>query len=211
MLSRNEKKKKQEMEIVSKVYNLNDYIYDPNEEHPDFILKSKKDNKTIGIEVTKLYVTESNARLKEKPGYLNMILKNKLDKRDIGILKPSELYIKDKKTSAWIPLINAVKKTVITDELYENRLIETIEKKVDKSKNYKDVDILELFIDDKENYFKGKNYKSMNYLYNSKRLIDCVGNSPFDRVYLFTKCNNERILLIIGNIFDGPLATLRIV
>jgi len=48
--------------------------------------------------------------------------------------------------------------------------------------------------------------KKLKELYNSDKIIECINNSKFERIYLFTIVNKREMLLVFGNVEEGPLA-----
>lgn len=205
--TRQEEKKAHEQEILEKIYNkTNENMYkliDNKSEKPDFILKDLSSNKVFGVEITKLYYNESSARLKEIPNYVSKLLHNGIPRRDQGILNPHQIYISI--NDEWVYLGNTIGQSFKKYEDYVDALVRVINDKTEKAKGYKQLDYLELFIDDKENYLYFKKVEDLEYLEKSEKLKEAVNKSPFKRIYLFTIIDKQEFLRIVGDLHSGPL------
>jgi len=85
------KKKIHELKILRKFYPESEYNVIKYSENPDFILKDKN-NYVFGVEVTRYYDAPTSGRFKNMPNYLINLINNKfIHKRDIGVLKVSEI------------------------------------------------------------------------------------------------------------------------
>ena len=84
-------------------------------------------------------------------------------------------------------------------EYYEKTLIDIINKKNMKAHKYnKDLNYIELFIKDKEEYFQPQDFNTLSKVKESRTLLDAIETSKFIRLYLFSKYNNKEILFVIG-------------
>lgn len=196
-------KKEQELIILKQVYKK-DKVEITESEKPDFIINGIKER--FGVEITEYYYNESSARLKNKSGYFDKIIKSKddsvLTKKDKGLITREAIYIKDTTDDKFKFVMDTVglkyndKYEFNVEPAYEDvekQLIDRIEEKNEKAKEYKKLDYYELFIQDKENYF-GKNSNRLEQLKNSKLLLDAIYKSNYKRLYIFS--NNH--LCIIG-------------
>ena len=183
-------KKDRELQILKKIYNSNKIVIE-NHEQPDFVIRA--DNYTFGVEITEFYLNESVARLINYPGYKERILNSKdnsvLDKNDIGVLSRHEMYILDKTDDKYKFLFDfiAVKyddnlnfNSNPSYEFIENRIIEIINTKNQKSKDYDTFDYSELMIQSMEMISE----KYINKLSLSEKVLDAVDKSSFKRMYL---------------------------
>lgn len=183
-------KKDRELQILKKIYN-SDKISIKEHEQPDFVLQA--DNVTFGVEITEFYLNESVARLINYPGYKERILNSKdnsvLDKNDVGVLSRHEMYILDKTDDKYKFLFDfvAVKyddnmnfNSKPSYEYIENKIIEIINTKNEKSKEYDTFDYNELIIQSMEMISE----EYINKLSLSEKILDSVDKSSFKRMYL---------------------------
>lgn len=183
-------KKDRELQILKKIYN-SDKISIKEHEQPDFVLQA--DNVTFGAEITEFYLNESVARLINYPGYKERILNSKdnsvLDKNDVGVLSRHEMYILDKTDDKYKFLFDfvAVKyddnmnfNSKPSYEYIENKIIEIINTKNEKSKEYDTFDYNELIIQSMEMISE----EYINKLSLSEKILDSVDKSSFKRMYL---------------------------
>lgn len=183
-------KKDRELQILKKIYNSNKIIIKDHEQ-PDFVIEA--DKVTFGVEITEFYLNESVARLINYPGYKERILNSKdnsvLDKNDIGVLSRHEMYILDKTDDKYKFLFDfvAVKyddnlnfNSKPSYEFIENKIIEIINTKNEKSKDYDTFDYNELIIQSMEMISE----EYINKLSLSENVLDAVDKSSFKRMYL---------------------------
>lgn len=138
----NEKKNK-EYQLLNKIYN-SEKIRIEKSESPDFIIHTKTSE--FGVEITEFYYSETSARLKNRNEYIDNIWRNDIDKRDRGLIIKPKVYMKSanedvykylgetvafKYNDSYIPF----QKPKFED--VENRVLEIINKKTQKSKKYK--------------------------------------------------------------------------
>lgn len=183
-------KKGRELQILKKIYNSNKMVIKDHEQ-PDFVIEA--DNVHFGVEITEFYLNESVARLINYPGYKERILNSKdnsvLDKNDIGVLSRHEMYILDKTDDKYKFLFDfvAVKydgnlnfNSRPSYEFIENKIIEIVNIKNEKSKDYDKFDYNELIIQSME-MISGE---YINKLSLSEKILDVVDKSSFKRMYL---------------------------
>lgn len=183
-------KKDRELQILKKIYNSNKIVIKDHEQ-PDFVIEV--DKVTFGVEITEFYLNESVARLINYPGYKERILNSKdnsvLDKNDIGVLSRHEMYILDKTDDKYKFLFDfvAVKyddnlnfNSKPSYEFIENKIIEIINTKNEKSKDYDTFDYNELIIQSMEMISE----EYINKLSLSENVLDAVDKSSFKRMYL---------------------------
>lgn len=183
-------KKARELQILKKIYNSNKMVIKDHEQ-PDFVIEA--DNVHFGVEITEFYLNESVARLINYPGYKERILNSKdnseLDKNDIGVLSRHEMYILDKTDDKYKFLFDfvAVKyddnlnfNSRPSYEFIENKIIEIVNIKNEKSKDYDKFDYNELIIQSMEMTLG----EYINKLSLSEKILDVVDKSSFKRMYL---------------------------
>ena len=200
------KKKKKEKEILNKVYNVDNedrYRLIEEKEAPDFVLEDLKTNETFGVEITKLYYNQSTARLKEIPNYEAKLLKNGIPRKDKGTLGVHKIYISI--DDEWVYLTDSIGHNLGKYDDYIDALVNVINTKTEKAKKYKKLDYLELFIDDRENFFFFKKIEDFKKFDKSEKIWNAIDKSPFRRIYLFTIINKQEMLRIAGDLHSGPL------
>lgn len=183
-------KKARELQILKKIYNSNKMVIKDHEQ-PDFVIEA--DNVHFGVEITEFYLNESVARLINYPGYKERILNSKdnseLDKNDIEVLSRHEMYILDKTDDKYKFLFDfiAVKyddnlnfNSRPSYEFIENKIIEIVNIKNEKSKDYDKFDYNELIIQSMEMTLG----EYINKLSLSEKILDVVDKSSFKRMYL---------------------------
>lgn len=193
-------KKDRELKILSKIYNSNKIVI-KNHEQPDFLIET--DNVKFGVEITEFYLNESVARLINYPGYKERILNSNdnsvLDKADVGVLSKHEMYILDKTDNKYKFLFDFVAVKYDDNlnfhsrpsyEFIENKIIDIISTKNEKSKEYDKFDYTELIIQSMEMISE----EYLKKLSLSKKILDVVDKSSFKRMYLLI----DRYLLVCG-------------
>lgn len=194
--------KSEELEIIKKIYKDDNYVITPSEK-PDFLIRKKHSKKVFGAEVTKLYYSQSSARLKIIPNYREKLLKDGIPRRDQGELGKHELYVMIE--GKWVYLADTIDQKFKNYDDYINAIVKTIKDKNEKLKNYKKLDYYELFIDDKEQFLKFKDIRDIQKLWESSKLQETFKNTPFSRIYLFTVINGRDVMYMMGDIMDSPL------
>lgn len=192
----------EELELINKVYNKKDYIIKESEQ-PDFIIKKKGEKKEFGVEVTKLYYSQSSAKLKIYPKYREKFLKEGIPRKDQGYLGIHQLYIQYE--GQWVHIGDTIDQSFKSYDDYIDAIISTIEVKNKKIKNYQKLDYYELFIDDKEQYLQFKNMKEFQKMWQSKKLQEVYNKTPYKRIYFFTVIDGRQVMYMMGELLDGPL------
>lgn len=200
-------KKQNEYKILSKIYNNSSRYVIESCEQPDFVIFDKKTNKKFGVEITELYYSPSSAKLKNIPNFVKDCLENGIPRKDQKRLSEHLIYMDV--NNEWHHIGKTIGEKFKTVDDYANAVINTITIKDKKMNNYHTNDYCELFIQDKENYFFFKEIKKLKELYNSDKIIECINNSKFERIYLFTIVNKREMLLVFGNVEEGPLAVYK--
>jgi hypothetical protein len=190
---------------------LFDYVYEPHEnwtvlpvESPDFLCK-KEDNIVLGVEVTELYQSESDARLINKQGYLAELLDHKkyCHKDDIKMFDVGKIAIIDENDVIVNDEVDAVVKKSPNMKDKVKLLSDCIEKKKQKINSYKNTcPTVDLIIHDASNLFQFEEFVDIYFpIYeNAKPQILFSG---FREIFLVTKRNNgDRIYIPLKiNIF----------
>ena len=173
-------KKQMEKIILRKVYNEKNKkkykLVDEKSERPDFIIEDLNNKEIFGVEITNMYYDEFSARLKEIPNYVGEMLKNGIPRKAEGILTNHQIYANI--DGKWIYIGDTIGETFKNYDDYINALVDTINIKSVKAKKYNsDLNYIELFINDKENYLAFKNVKHLAYLEKSEKLKQAIKKS----------------------------------
>lgn len=185
--------KKKEEEILTNIFSKNDYTINSTEE-PDFILLKNDTKEVFGVEVTEIFLTESDARLLYIPGYFSNIIdgdkyRNKIDRKVLPV-KNATVYsagIKDNPKD-----IKCIIRSVPSRDEVAKIIREAINKKNMKINNYKRKTAKNnLIISDNEHFIKSK-----SDLYSSAfnfELVQTIIVSEFEKIYLITYVGSEML------------------
>lgn len=188
-------KKDEERDFLAHVYGDIDFFEVLEEsEDPDFKLRDKRSDTVFGVEVTKLFYSETSARSKNIEGYLSTALKNpaELDKRDLVRLKPWDLTVINESGEE----LSAPIKGILSDSPrcwpeYTCRVINSIYEKGLRFDNYnKDLKHVNLIIYDMECGFRIVPEDKFEEVFTQRGigndLIKYLKETKFERVYLVT-------------------------
>jgi len=191
-------RKQNEYQILSAVYNLNDYAEVLASECPDFRLLHKGSDVTFGVEVTEFYFSHSNARLRNMPDYFNEIYNHnryrhkedrvRLQLSDITILSPDG-KVKEITKGIFQELPNPDK--------YVEMISDLIKSKNEKYIEYaQDLTHINLILLDTENRLRPISVSDFyNYFYTSE-VKTSLCNSPFREIFLITMLQENRKVYI---------------
>jgi len=93
-----DRKRAQETAILEMAYDLSRFHCVTPRERPDFALTHRADNKPFGVEVTQLFIHESQARFNLIPGYAHRLWSggSHLHKKDLKVLQSVTVEVRDK-------------------------------------------------------------------------------------------------------------------
>lgn len=173
-------------------------------ERPDFLLKTPA-NTLLGIEVTDLYSSESDAKLKRLPGYTDSLLSKSrsVHQADIGTLQVDELTILNADGSVADKVTGIVQKFRSAAETMDLLLQRIAEKESKFSEYRQNCNEADLVITDQSHLFHHESgewfYKLFQPLFPRKRLIA----SPFREIHLATTTTFQSGIRIplIANVF----------
>lgn len=196
-------KKLKEKKILFEVYDSKvNCILDQECEKPDFILKDLLKKIEFGVEVTRLYLNDSGARLKNIPMYPTEIIEHgrvrhkddtKLRVEDLEILNP------DGTTKTKIKGIIQVR-PVISE--YLKLFLDCITCKENKNRKYRqDLEYVNLIISDEESYFDTFDKNKFFLYFYSKEIIKKLLDSPFNEIFFISKFKD-------GNSYFFPLKSV---
>lgn len=180
-----ERKRAQEAAIISMVYDLSEFHSVTARERPDFALARRADDKPFGVEVTQLFIDESQARFNLIPGYPNRLWSggSHLHKTDIRALQSVKVRITDKTGRLRHSNLPAVITTAPSLAAFRSALCRAIEKKAAKGYLAEEFTHLNLVILDWFRLeFDGGEYLTDQFFDDEvrKALKDC----PFREIFL---------------------------
>lgn len=190
--------KQTEKNILEMVYESNRLSNLKESESPDFLVSNIGEEIPFGVEVTELFIDESNARLKKVPNYLFDLLDNEafIHKDDKEVFDVSELSIIDKNNRVVSKQMGLTrKKTLHKDYIY--KLIHTIEQKNSRIDVYlRGVSHVNLIILDQENFLYSHNAEDLFERLVTPQLRRAVLSSKFREVFLITVIDEDRRVFI---------------
>jgi|GEM_PF-3970072 len=184
--------KQKEEKILKMIYSQNDFEIIGTEE-PDFIITDKSTAEVLGVEVTEVFHTESDARLINIPNYIEKIIDKGqyFHKADLTELSVEQVKIHPSGLDASPREIKCIIRDVPSREQVGTIISNAISKKNEKIINYrKKAKKNCLIIFDNEHFIKSKGDLSSIL---SLGLIKSIVDSGFDRIYFLTKVENEMI------------------
>jgi hypothetical protein len=98
-MTHEERKRSQETMILEMAYDLSWFHHVNPRERPDFALTNREGRKAFGVEITQLFINESQARLNMIASYLHRLWSggSHLHKKDIETLKSTTVKVTDEK------------------------------------------------------------------------------------------------------------------
>ena len=192
-------KKKEELNILRKVYSETKYKLVKENENPDFIL-SDINNNYFGVEITKYYDTPSSGRFNNIPNYTEKLLRSEfIHKQDIGILKVGEIVIVDDKGNE----ISEPDKGVYRELPQSIERINTLKTIVSEKNNkclqkYEKTMPIDLLIYDHGDLTAGANIQKtqiLHYLRKQEEANTLI--SPFRKIILLIEDSENEIIKIL--------------
>ncbi|MBS5822256.1 MAG: hypothetical protein KID00_00105 [Clostridium argentinense] len=185
--------KNDERKILNMIFSNQEYSIVDSEE-PDFILTNKKLQVKFGVEITKSYKDEANARLMHREHYIDLIIdpennkdKGKINKGDRSKLPVHELTILNDDNTLGNTIRGIVSKARHPNDL-GNTLLGCIENKENKLGNYqKQANQNYLIIYDMEGFLYGENSEKIYEYIANKSLFNMLTKSKFREIYVITQ------------------------
>jgi hypothetical protein len=173
-------------------------------ERPDFLL-SPKSCIVVGVEVTSIFVSNGDAKLRFLPEYSNNLInrKSKPHKADTGTLKVDEIHIQDI-AGCNVATVMAIIQAIPTPEVRVALLLSQIGNKESKAPDYlKACDVLDLIVVDGSNLFSYENFETFYrplYTFIPKARLQ---QSPFREINLVTTTKDGQAVQVplIANAF----------
>lgn len=190
-------KKDKERNILFSIYKKDDYAQIEDSEEPDFIICEKKDGNRFGVEVTELYYTETNARMKNLDNYCLDLLdgkdfKHKDDKKNIEIGFPKLIAENGEETE-----IKALVSHVLKLFEYLAKVRELIANKNNRVSSYNnELSHVNLIIADTERYFEGKQLTTFYSMFFDQEILEVILNSRFREIFFITTVEKNRKVYI---------------
>jgi len=199
-------RKQKELYVLKKIYNISSGLELLNEEKesPDFWLKYCTELKYFGVEITSLFIDETDARIKRNDKYITELIEhNKFkDKKDISRLNIVDTNVFDKKGNLKIKMKGVLKRgPKILD--YRNSLKNRIIDKENKIHNY-DVNLKHnsLIIYDESDSLRFADMEYFEGRVLNDEIKEVIINSSFHEIYLLTIFKNgERYIPLKGLVF----------
>lgn len=199
-----------ERDILFLVYDRNEFANVVNSESPDFRIQHKEVGTIFGVEITKFYYSEANARLKNIPNYFSEIVEQNhfRHKEDEKSLKVENITLTSKEGK---PKGNA---RVIIQELpspehFANMIGQTIRAKNKKFNNYdQELTHINLIILDTECRFRSVSIDKFYRSFFTEQLKETIYSSEFREIFLVTRLEGDRkvyfplkMLVLLGDFF----------
>jgi hypothetical protein len=189
-------KKDREHQILNMVYDPEERMKAIASEGPDFIVDCLP-AAIFGVEITEFYFTDSEARLRNIPGYFTQIMdkgeyKHKNDKKELKV--DEVLYTSSKDNSS--KTIRAIMHPVPPIDEYTNGICDAIETKNIKAVHYNaELDFIDLVIYDTYGYLSIHPHKDGLYksLFND-RVNKLIRETLFREIYLISKNSDLELI-----------------
>lgn len=196
-------KKQLEKIILRNVYS--DSIYNIiEEEEPDFILANPKSNIKFGVEITDLYWSESNARLKNIPNYTIELLNKQpyRHKDDFINIKIDTVKFKNPNNNEEFETIAVIQEFPPID-VFLDAFIKSLEKKESKFPRYieKPINHVNLIINENGNYFNLISIKEFYKTFFTPDIIKKLIKTPFREIFLLTQIEEEKYYIYLKSIY----------
>lgn len=187
-------KKKKEIEILSRIYDIAMFEIQENEE-PDFLMKHTNDELYFGVEVTEYYYNETNARMDNVAGYSSSLLDGGdfIHKSDRNELKVTDITLISEAGEENI--VRAIASNIPSTNEFVGRLIENIRTKNKKYQKYdKTLRHINLIVNNTEHFLS---FHKRNYLFHilfTPEFVEVIKESNFNEIFLITEIiNNTRL------------------
>jgi hypothetical protein len=204
--------KERERHLLEMVYQTDEFSRIIEGERPDFTLEHRANFAPFGAQVTEFYYTESDARLKNIPGYRNDLIENREyhHKDDKDVLEVGEIKVlrSDDKS------IKLQTDVIIRDDLpspseYSQMIANRIEQKGNKYSDYRtDLEHINLIICDFEERLSSIDPTEFHKYFYTPGLKASLLETPFREVFLITRIDDGRrvyyplkMLLLISELY----------
>jgi len=195
---------KKEMKKTQREWSLLDYIYKDipgieieKTDKPDFTIKHKNDKFSFGVEVTEFYFSESSARLRNIPEYLEEIFDRKSyrHKDDKEALKLGKITIISEEGDRKEDTTGVIQKLPGITKYLEKigLIIKTKNKKFHEYDKY--LNHINLILYDTENYLFSIQHKNFSKIFFTEDITESIVKSEFREIYFITTVDKERKLI----------------
>jgi hypothetical protein len=181
-----------ERKIFDLVYGDEDSLTVVEGERPDFTCTTK-DGLNFGVEVTEFYISESMARLRQRPNYTQQLLTEKryLHKDDKENIPVSKVMFRLNSDGTTLQTEAIVGEFLTRGEIAE-RLITRIADKSSKIQNYAEIDgDIDLIINDVEAALGSADVENLIYVLEEADAKSTIVDSRFRDIFLVTEIAGE--------------------
>ena len=188
------RKKDRERTILELVYDASRFDSVRGSESPDFELQHHNEDTYFGVEVTEFYLFESDARIKNIPGYMSDLFAGgePRHKDDVDALRVEKVAWR-KADGSEEQIIDAIKRKLPGVSTYVNKVASVIERKSQRLMAYAHgLSHVNLIILDHSNRLIGT---SPDYFYDhffTTKLRDVLARAGFREIYFVTKFKSEK-------------------
>jgi hypothetical protein len=194
-------KTKIERRILDLVYKNQEALTIVHQDKPDFLITNNVGD-TFGVEITQLFVNESDARLKNIPNYTEELLNKKKyrHKNDIGVLKVENILI-EKPDGRKIETQAIIQKSPQPKD-YLQKLLSIIESKSKLKEEYsKNISHTNLIIHDNSDIFSLRNPENFyNDLY-TEEVSKAIVRNDFHEIFLITRFKPKMVIFRLKLIY----------
>ncbi|MBN1993662.1 MAG: hypothetical protein JW953_13255 [Anaerolineae bacterium] len=191
-------KKKSERDIFNLVYEESDWAEIISSERPDFKIRNSNFDIYFGVEVTEFYFSESNARIRNIPNYVNEIINQNTyrHKEDQVTLKVNKIQITSADGTPKGDAL-AILQELPRPEQYANMVAEVIALKDEKFKEYaQDLTHINLIVLDTERRLRTVTADDFYKNFVTLPLKNTLYSTKFREVFLVTILEENRKVYI---------------
>jgi hypothetical protein len=190
-------KRDRERAILRTVYNETEFERIEEGEEPDFVLHHKRGGAPFGVEVTELYASGTDARLKNIPGYSRTLMAGGRHEHrdDIGALRVSEVVVSTK-DGQFLEHTKAVISKVPPVSGIQAMLADRLSRKGQDVSRYRSgLSHANLIVFDRTNRFIGMPREYLWHVLVNAELRELLANSPFREVSLVALLEDRKLLI----------------
>jgi len=190
-------KEQKEAAIFNMVYLKDNFAEIHHLDEPDFRVRCVESEHFFGVEITEFYLSESNARVKNIPGYATDLLKEEKyrHKVDRELLKVKDVTIKS--TNGSERQSKVILQKVPKPEDYVEKIARTIKRKNERVKSYsRELSYVNLIIYDNERGLFGVTAQSVYEYFFTEEMTTALISSNFREIFLITMIERNRKVYI---------------
>lgn len=187
-------KKQRERAILDLVYNATEFVEIVAAEAPDFNIRHGREENLFGVEITELYQSNSDARIKHTPGYFKDIIgseeyrhkddKNILEVRSVNVTSAEG---EDKGS------LRAIVRSLPSIEDYVEMFVQVLARKEKRVRDYlRDLNHVNLIVRDDINRVSSSNIGGFHWHFFTAPLKEALYASKFREIFLVTILEKNR-------------------